>query len=193
MTVKAKTVGEYLDALDDDKRSALQDLRKIIKNVAPKAEECISYQMPAFRIDGKVLLWYGAGANHCAFYPGGIVEQYKAELEGYSISKGTIRFQPNKPLPASLVRKLVMARIENNKNRKLNKEEGQKNNLPERLAKPAMRALQIARYRNLEQLANINIADLKHLHGIGPNAIVVLLQALNSKGLSFAKKRKTRS
>ena len=111
MKGKSKTIDEYLATLDDDKRSALAKLREIIKSVAPKAEECISYQMPAFRIDGRVLLWFGGGANHCAFYPGGIVEQYKNQLKGYKTGKGTIRFQPEHPLPAMVVRKIVRARI----------------------------------------------------------------------------------
>ncbi len=117
MKKKAGTVDEYLSSLDEEKRGALEKLRKIIKGVAPKAEECISYQMPAFRIDGRILLWMGAGANHCAFYPGGVVEQYKDELKGYKTSKGTIQFQPEKPIPTTLVQKIVRARIKANKKR----------------------------------------------------------------------------
>ena len=109
-----RTIDDYLATLDVDKREALQKLRKTIKTIAPKAEECISYQMPAFRIDGKILLWMGAGSSHCAFYPGGIVEQYTEDLKGYKTSKGTIRFQPDKPIPTPLVQKLVKARIAEN-------------------------------------------------------------------------------
>jgi uncharacterized protein YdhG (YjbR/CyaY superfamily) len=108
---KPATIDEYLAALSADKRAALERLRKTIHAAAPRAEECISYQLPAFRLDGRVLVWFGAGANHCAFYPGGIVEAFEADLEDYEISKGTIRFQPEKPLPAALVRKIVKARI----------------------------------------------------------------------------------
>jgi uncharacterized protein YdhG (YjbR/CyaY superfamily) len=79
--------------------------------VIPRAEECISYGLPAFRLDGKVLVWIGAGANHLAFYPGGGVDAFKSDLAGYKTSKGTIRFQPDHPLPATLVRKLIKARI----------------------------------------------------------------------------------
>ena len=104
-------IDEYLATLSDDKRAALERLRKTIHSAAPRAEECISYQLPAFRLEGRMLVWFGAGANHCAFYPGGIVEACKDELEDYETSKGTIRFQPEKPLPAALVRKLVKARI----------------------------------------------------------------------------------
>ncbi len=117
MIAKPKTIDEYLASLDDDKRIALEKLRKIIKGVAPKAEECISYQMPAFRHDGRMLVWFGAGANHCAFYPGGIVEQYKGKLKEYKTSKGTIQFQPDKPIPTTLVQKIVKAKIAENKRR----------------------------------------------------------------------------
>ena len=108
---KATTVDEYLVRLSDDKRGALERLRRTIKAAAPRAEECISYQLPAFRLDGRMLVWYGAGANHCSFYPGAIVEAHKADLQRYETSKGTIRFQSNAPLPAALVKKLVKARI----------------------------------------------------------------------------------
>jgi uncharacterized protein YdhG (YjbR/CyaY superfamily) len=72
----------------ENKRSALQKLRMAIKAAAPKAEECISYQIPAFRLNGKFLVAYGAGANHCAFYPGSVVQALKKELKGYDTSKG---------------------------------------------------------------------------------------------------------
>ena len=111
MTTKPKTQDDYLAQVSSDKRAALQKLRRIIKAAAPKAEECISYQIPAFRLKGKFLVAYGAAANHCAFYPGSVLTQLKNELTGYDTSKGTLRFPPEKPLPAALVRKLVKLRM----------------------------------------------------------------------------------
>jgi uncharacterized protein YdhG (YjbR/CyaY superfamily) len=111
---RPKTIDEYLAALSADKRAALQRLRKTIRAVVPGAEECISYQIPAFRLDGRMLVWFGAGANHCAFYPGAVVEAHKDDLVGFDTSKGTIRFQADNPLPATLIRKLVKARIAKN-------------------------------------------------------------------------------
>jgi uncharacterized protein YdhG (YjbR/CyaY superfamily) len=108
------TIDEYLAGVSDEKRAALQQLRNTILGVIPKAEECISYQMPAFRYDGRVLVYFAAQANHCAFYPGGMVNEFKDDLEGYETSKGTIRFQPERPLPASLVRRIVKARVAQN-------------------------------------------------------------------------------
>jgi uncharacterized protein YdhG (YjbR/CyaY superfamily) len=112
---KVKTVDEYLARVSDDQRVALQRLRKTIRAAAPGAEECISYQLPAYRLNG-MLVAFGATAKHCAFYPmsASTVAAHRKELEDYDTSKGTIRFQPDNPLPAAIVRKLVKARIAEN-------------------------------------------------------------------------------
>jgi uncharacterized protein YdhG (YjbR/CyaY superfamily) len=117
MAGKPKTIDEYLAAVkSDDKRAALEKLRKTIRAVTPKAEECISYRLPAFRLNGKMLVAFGATVNHCAFYPmsSSTVAANKDELKDYDTSRGTIRFQAANPLPATLVRKLVKARIAEN-------------------------------------------------------------------------------
>lgn len=115
-----KTIDEYLWALGEDQRAALEELRRIIKATAPKAEECISYRLPAFRLEGKMLVAFGATLKHCAFYPmsGSTVAAHRDDLKGYDTSTGTIRFQPDHPLPAALVRKLVKARIAENARQK---------------------------------------------------------------------------
>ena len=118
-TAPPRTIDEYLMRVSDDKREALERLRQTIRKVVPTAEECISYRMPAFRYDGRVLVYFAAAANHCAFYPGGMVNDFKDELKAYETSKGTIRFQPEHPLPASLVRKIVKARVAQNAARAL--------------------------------------------------------------------------
>jgi uncharacterized protein YdhG (YjbR/CyaY superfamily) len=110
-STKPQTHDDYLARVSPDKRAALQKLRRAIKAAAPKAEECISYQLPAFRLNGKFLVAYGAAANHCAFYPGSVIMVLKSELKGYDTSKGTLRFPAEKPLPATLVRKLVKLRM----------------------------------------------------------------------------------
>lgn len=100
-------------ALSDAQRVALTKLRTDIRTAAPGAEECISYGIPAFRLGGRVLVYFGAAARHCSFYPGAQpIASLKSELQAYSTSKGTVRFAADKPLPAALVRKLVRARIE---------------------------------------------------------------------------------
>jgi uncharacterized protein YdhG (YjbR/CyaY superfamily) len=117
VNAKPKTIDQYLASLSSDKRAALQRLRDDIRAAIPAGEECISYQMPAFRFEGKVLVWFGAGANHCAFYPGAIVAEFQDQLAKYETSKGTIRFQPDRPLPATLVRKIVKARVQQQRSR----------------------------------------------------------------------------
>ena len=114
-SAKPTTIDEYLAQLSDEMRAALEKLRKTIKAAAPKAEECISYGICGFRQNG-MLVGFGAAEKHCSFFlmDGSTVESHKAELKGYDTSKGTIRFPPDKPLPASLVRKLVKARLAEN-------------------------------------------------------------------------------
>ena len=112
MSAKPQTVDEYLAPLSNEKRAALEKLRRAIRSAAPDAEECISYQIPAFRLGGRLLVAFGAAVNHCAFYPGAFpAKSHKDELKAYDISKGTIRFQADRPLPATLVRKLVRTRL----------------------------------------------------------------------------------
>jgi uncharacterized protein YdhG (YjbR/CyaY superfamily) len=119
MTGIPKTIDEYLAAVPADKRAALEKLRKDIRAAAPRAEECIAYRMPAFRLNGQLLVAFAAAARHCAFYPcsGATVPAFKEELKNYDTSKGTIRFRPERPLPAALVRKLVRARMKENEAR----------------------------------------------------------------------------
>ncbi len=106
-----KTFDGYLAALNPLQRTALEKLRGAIRAAAPKAEECISYGVPSFRLNGRFLVALGAVADHCSFYPGSALRAFKVDLKGYDTGKGTIRFQPNSPLPTALVRKLVRARI----------------------------------------------------------------------------------
>lgn len=119
MAAKPKTIDEYLARLSGKKRTALEKLRRDIRAAAPEAEECISYQLAAFRQNG-MLVAFGARENHCAFYPmsSSTVEAHKDELKDYDNSKGTIRFQASKPLSAALVRKLVKARLAENAGRR---------------------------------------------------------------------------
>jgi uncharacterized protein YdhG (YjbR/CyaY superfamily) len=120
MTARSKpkpvTIDEYLALVSADQRAALEKLRQTIHNAAPKAEEYISYGLAAFRLNGRPLVAFGASAQHCAFYPmsSTTVKTFETELKNFETSKGTIRFTPDKPLPAALVKKLVKARVKEN-------------------------------------------------------------------------------
>jgi uncharacterized protein YdhG (YjbR/CyaY superfamily) len=113
---KPKTIDEYLAGVDADHRDALQKLRETIHTIAPTVEECISYGIPAFRLNGRSLVFFGAWANHCAFYPGSsaTLKKFRNELSDFQTSKGTLRFSPDKPMPVALVKKLLKARIAEN-------------------------------------------------------------------------------
>jgi uncharacterized protein YdhG (YjbR/CyaY superfamily) len=116
-----KTVDQYLAAVPEPARSTLSRIRAAIHSAAPpEAIEVISYGMPAFRHKG-VLVWFAAFSDHCSLFPtAAIIEEFKSELKGFTISKGTIQFPADKPLPAALVKKMVkfrVAQIENKKPR----------------------------------------------------------------------------
>ena len=109
---KPKTVHEYLARVPEPARGTLNKIREAIKAAAPKdATETISYGIPAFR-HKEVLIWFAAFADHCSLFPtGAMIEEFKSDLADYTISKGTIQFPLNKPLPSSLVKKMVKARV----------------------------------------------------------------------------------
>jgi uncharacterized protein YdhG (YjbR/CyaY superfamily) len=106
-------VDSYLAALGDDQRAALEKLRKTIKAAAPNAVETISYQMPAFKLEGRFLVSYAAFKDHCSLFPGTgeIQNQLGDEVKPYMAGKGTLQFTPEKPIPAAVVKKLVKIRI----------------------------------------------------------------------------------
>jgi uncharacterized protein YdhG (YjbR/CyaY superfamily) len=113
VATKPKTIDDYLAGVAPEKRVALQKVRRAVHAAAPGAEECISYGMPAFRLNGRLIAGFRAASDHCSFHPmsGKTVATLKSDLEAYETSRGTIRFPARDGLPAALVRKLVSARI----------------------------------------------------------------------------------
>jgi uncharacterized protein YdhG (YjbR/CyaY superfamily) len=106
-----KSVDEYLARVPEPARSTLGKVRAAIRSAAPGATEIISYQIPAFRTS-QVLVWFAAFADHCSFFPtAAVIEQFKDELNGYRLSKGTVQFPTDKPLPGGLIKKMVKARV----------------------------------------------------------------------------------
>jgi uncharacterized protein YdhG (YjbR/CyaY superfamily) len=111
MSPAAKDIDSFLAALPEDQRAALQKVRETVRATAPEAVESISYGIPTYKYKGRPLIYFGAGKKHCAIYGGVVADATEAELEGYSTAKGTIRFPPDKPLPAEFVERLVKAQI----------------------------------------------------------------------------------
>ena len=113
---KPQSIDEYLSRVPAESRAALEKLRGTIKSSAPKAVETISYEIPTFKLDGRMLVSFAAFSEHCSFFPGaGPIELHQDELKSFPTSKGTIRFTPDRPLSAALVKKLVKTRMRLNK------------------------------------------------------------------------------
>lgn len=110
-------VEAFLAAVPAPSRTALEALRATIKAAAPAAVEIINYGVPMFRLGGKNLVSYAAARSHCSFYvqSPAVMEALGDELAGFDTSKGTIRFKPEQPIPARLVKKIVRARIAENR------------------------------------------------------------------------------
>ena len=113
MAPRPTTIDAYLATVGADERAALRKLRRTIRSIVPRAEECISYGMPAFRVDGKVVAGFLATARGCSYFPfsGSTLATLAADLEGYGRTRSALHFRPERPLPATLVRKLLRARI----------------------------------------------------------------------------------
>ena len=109
-----KTVNEYIGTFPKNVQNILETLRQSIRDSAPEAEEVISYQMPAFKLNG-ILVWFAAFKNHIGFFPKtSAIEAFKDELSNYEVSKGTVRFPLDKPIPLDLVKKIIKYRVKEN-------------------------------------------------------------------------------
>jgi uncharacterized protein YdhG (YjbR/CyaY superfamily) len=117
-----KTIDEYIAAFPKDVQTRLQELRQAIREAAPDAAEAISYQMPAFKLNG-TLVYFAAWKNHIGFYGGtsSIVKTFKEKLSNYKVSKGTIQFPLDKPIPIHLVKTIVKYRVKENLDKKKTK------------------------------------------------------------------------
>jgi uncharacterized protein YdhG (YjbR/CyaY superfamily) len=114
-----KSIDEYISEFPETIRNILEELRRAIRESAPKAEETISYGMPAFKLKGN-LVYFAAHKNHIGFYPRGpsAIEAFKEELAPYKTSKGAIQFPFDKPIPFDLVKKIVKFRVKENESNK---------------------------------------------------------------------------
>jgi uncharacterized protein YdhG (YjbR/CyaY superfamily) len=111
--VTPRGIDEYLATLEEPKRKTLQELRQTIRGIIPDAEECISYGMPAFRLDGKVIAGFSAFKNHLAYLPhsGSVLQELSDDLAGYESTPGSLHFPIDQPLPTALVKKLIATRL----------------------------------------------------------------------------------
>jgi uncharacterized protein YdhG (YjbR/CyaY superfamily) len=114
ITNKPNNINEYIATFPEETQKLLEQLRLTIKEAAPEAEEVISYQMPAFRLNG-ILVYFAAYKNHIGFYPSGSgIANFKEEIQTFKNSKGTVQFPINNPLPIELISKIVKYRVNEN-------------------------------------------------------------------------------
>lgn len=107
-----RDVDKYIASLEEPKRGTLEALRRTILEIIPEAEECISYGMPAFRLEGKVIAGFAAFKNHLSYLPhsGSVIAELGEAVASYKTSSGTLQFAIDKPLPKALVKKLIAIR-----------------------------------------------------------------------------------
>ena len=117
--MSAGEVDEYLRGLEEPKRSTLQALRRTILEIVPDAEEVISYGVPAFRVRGATVAGFAAFKNHLSYLPfsGSVLEQLSDDLAGYTMTKSALHFPVDRPLPKTLVKKLVAVRLRDTRRR----------------------------------------------------------------------------
>jgi uncharacterized protein YdhG (YjbR/CyaY superfamily) len=172
---KVISIDEYIRRFPKSTRKVLRQMRRTIQAAAPGAEETIKYGIPTFRLNGN-LVHFGGFEHHVSFFPtSSPMKPFKAELAKYETSRGTIRFPVDKPLPLSLIRKIVRFRV------------GQM--VPPSpfaaLAAPAQRALTRAGIATLKQLSRKSERQIAGLHGIGPSGLRKLRVILRSNGMRF--------
>lgn len=109
-----REIDEYIAALDEPRRTTLRELRRIIRGIVPDAEECISYGLPAFRLEGAVVAGFAAFKNHLSYLPhsGAVLGKLADELAGYQSTQGSLHFPIDRPLPKALVKRLIAVRLE---------------------------------------------------------------------------------
>lgn len=111
--MSAREIDEYLDGLDETKRTTLAKLRQTILDILPEAEQGMSYGLPAFKVGGKTIAGFAAFKSHLSYLPhsGSVFPELSDELQGYTTSSGALRFGIGEPLPAPLVKKLIEVRL----------------------------------------------------------------------------------
>jgi len=115
----ATAIDTHLTGMPADKRAVLETLRERIRAIVPDAEEVISYGIPAFRVEGKVVIGFKANKNDYSIYPfsGGAADRFSKELDGRIVTSGSIHFTPDDPIPDDLLRRIIEWRIQANRER----------------------------------------------------------------------------
>ncbi len=176
----SSTVADHIASCAPPTQRLLQQLRRTIKAVLPGATETITYGIPTYQLNGKNIVHFAGYEQHIGFYPGSRpIEAFRNELRRFKTSRGTVQFPLDRPLPLALVKKMVRLSMDLQ--------------IPPdpfaSLAAPARRALGQAGITSLKTLARKTEAQVRALHGMGPNAIKTLKTLLRGDGRTFRRGR----
>lgn len=203
-------IDKYISEFPMETKRLLEQMRTLIRTVAPDAEECICYGMPAYKLKGMLVYFAGYG-KHIGFYPTASgVREFKKDLSSYKTSKGAIQFPLVKSLPVQLITKIVTFRVKENlqkdklKNLRVcpkghkyfkssdcpvcpicEKERKPKSGFLSLLSAPARRALESNNITSLKQLSKYTEKEILNFHGIGKSSIPKLHAALKAEGLKL--------
>lgn len=185
---KPTNIDAYIKSFPQEIQKQLEQMRAIIKKAAPNAVETISYGIPAFK-QHRVLVYFAGYKNHIGFYPTSSgIKVFAADMEKYKMSKGAVQFPIDKPLPATLISKIVKYRVADDKAHEEKKQQPG-NGFVSQLSAPARRALETEGIKTLKQLSTYSENDILKLHGIGPSSMPKLREILAAEGLAFKQKK----
>ncbi|MDH7460808.1 DUF1801 domain-containing protein [Chitinophagaceae bacterium 26-R-25] len=198
---KAENIDAYIAAFPADVQKLLEKVRKTVQKAAPKAKEVISYGMPAFEQNGK-LVYFAGYKNHIGFYPTASgIANFQKEIQSFKNSKGAIQFPLDKPLPVDLIKQIVQFRIAETEQKAALKKTANKapvkkttekskpadKDFLSTLGAPARRALENNGITTLQKLSKYKEKEILAFHGMGPSTMPKLRTALAEKGLAFRK------
>jgi uncharacterized protein YdhG (YjbR/CyaY superfamily) len=175
---KPANIDAYIAAFPEGVQKILEQVRLTVRKTAPRAEETISYGMPAFRYRGRIIIYFAGYKNHIGIYatPSGHAA-FAKELSKYKQGRGSVQFPLDKPMPLNLIARMLKFRVQQQMEKEIDF-------LP-RLSAPARRALQNNGIKKLQDQAKYTEAEILQFHGIGKTAIPVLQKALKEKGFNF--------
>lgn len=186
MARQADPVDQYIRDFPKEIQERLKQLRAIIRNAAPNAEEYIGYGLPGYKAFGKPLVYFAGFKNHIGLYalPSGH-SKFKEKLSKYKGGKGSVQFPNDEPLPVTLIKQMVMLRWKENKQLMEAKAQKSKDDFMNELSAPARRALVNNGIKSLNDLSRYTEEEILKLHGMGPFSIPKLKAALKKSGLKF--------
>ncbi len=177
----AKNIDEYISKFPPSTAKILQQVRMTVSKAAPKAEETISYGMPAFRYKDRAIIYFAGYKNHIGLYAMPAAHKaFQKELSVYKQGKGSVQFPNDQPMPLDLIKRIVKFKV--------NQQDEPVTDFLAGLSAPARRALQNNGIKTIKDLSKLTETEVLQLHGIGKTAIPILQKSLKEKGLSFRKK-----